>query len=128
MVHSRPLIAIIDNDLVLAELLCLALGDEGYATAQWMRDQDPVAFIRTIRPGLVILDLRLDGGWQGMSIVRALRHDPLLASVPIIVCSADLPMLRENACCLKSLGVQVVEKPFDLEALLDLVAHTESAA
>jgi hypothetical protein len=43
--------------------------------------------------------------------------------LPIIVCSADTALLKEKACQLSRYNCEVVEKPFDLDGLVQKVGN-----
>jgi response regulator RpfG family c-di-GMP phosphodiesterase len=45
------------------------------------------------------------------------------ATIPVIVCTAALDLLREQEGYLVSQGVHVVYKPFDLDHLITNVKH-----
>ena len=72
-------------------------------------------------PDLIVVDLLL-GGASGWEIVTLARADERLASVPIIVCSADVTALNERAGDLERIGnVHVLSKPFSIDEITGLV-------
>ena len=86
--------------------------------------QDSIAAmdqVKAFRPDLIVLDLRLekpDAGWQ---LLELFRLDPELTDTPVIICSADVVSLRERAHVFERQGVRALEKPFNLQELLDLL-------
>jgi CheY-like chemotaxis protein len=128
VVYTSPRIAIVDDDEAISTLLRLALSDEGYEVVCWTGACDPLAFIRSAQPDLVLLDLRLFGKQRGIAIIEALRGDPTQAALPIIVCSADAPALTHHEPWLTRRGVAVLPKPFDLDDLFERVARAVSGS
>jgi DNA-binding NtrC family response regulator len=75
------------------------------------------------RPDLLILDLQT-AGWVLAGIVATVGERLAVAfeRVPVIVCSGDIPALRERADEFADLGnVYTLQKPFTLDMLTDLV-------
>ncbi len=116
-----PLIAVVDDDAVLRDLLHELLTDEGYATLLLAETAGLVEAFRQTPPALVILDIRLEDRSAGWRVLEALRQDAVTGQVPIIVCSADRRCLEDRAAYLTALGCVVLAKPFDLDDLLHQV-------
>ena len=69
----------------------------------------------------MIVDLVL-GGASGWEIVVLSRADDRLATLPILVCSADVAALREKGEELERIGnVHILEKPFGIDEITDIV-------
>src|SRR2546422_938147 len=67
---------------------------------------------------IIILDFVFGdqkSGWQMLQMIKMKRST---ASIPVIVCTAALDMVREQEGYLVSQGVHVVFKPFDIDHLL----------
>ncbi len=76
----------------------------------------------TLRPELVIADVAMPGV-DGVRFAEALREDPILSKVPVIL----LAVARDARRVGQSLSVgakHLVHKPFDVHSLLALVART----
>jgi CheY-like chemotaxis protein len=120
---SDPVIAVVNNDTEFLELMQDLLSVEGYRTVICKEGDKAYSLVKEIQPSLVVLDIRMDQPETGWTILELLRLDPQTTQIPVIVCSADAPFLREKAATLHSLRCDVLEKPFDLESLLDKVAR-----
>lgn len=90
-----PAVMIVEDDPDHAELLRRALAERGVATTQFADGVAALAHLRTRRdpdvgalPDVVLLDLRL-GGEDGLEVLAAIRADPRLASLPVVVVSAS---------------------------------------
>src|SRR5581483_12180876 len=111
----RPVILIVEDDedcrTVLAELLEVS----GYAVICSGEAHAAVELARQAPPSLVLLDYTMpdeDGGW----VVRSLRASGgALERVPVVLTTGSMAG-REIA---HELGVRSLEKPFDVERLLD---------
>jgi CheY-like chemotaxis protein len=60
----------------------------------------------------------------GWAVLQLLQEDPQTVHIPVILCSAAEPALRQNACRVKGLAtVEVIAKPFDVDHLLGVIAR-----
>jgi DNA-binding response OmpR family regulator len=70
----------------------------------------------------VILDIWMETPEAGWQLLELLRLDPATATLPVLVCSADVVFLRAKEAQLLAEGYGVLVKPFGLDALLARVA------
>jgi two-component system, OmpR family, response regulator VicR len=118
-------IAVIDDDAVFVELMhdLLATG-EGYhvvSNSNWVQGYE---FVKHHGPDLVILDLMMGREQTGWAVLELLREDPSTAHIPVILCSAAEPSLRQHANRVEGIGpTEAVSKPFDVDHLLDVIAR-----
>jgi DNA-binding response OmpR family regulator len=77
--------------------------------------------IKAATPNLVTLDMTLEHPDAGWLVLQLLKLDPATVGTPVIICSADVALLRERYDKIRALGCYIVEKPFDLDILLDTV-------
>lgn len=122
---GAPRIAIIDDEETLVSLIADVLTDEGYAVEPWYACAGAEAFVAHAQPALVILDLVLGTRAEGLGLAEALRANAATATVPLLICTADTALLREQAANIARLRAAVLEKPFDLE---DLIASVRRLA
>ena len=116
--RARPRITVIDDSPEFLELISDVLGaGHDVAALETVRSITEVA---ASDPDLILIDLLSGGpagGLTGWEILALARSHPTLREVPAVVCSADLPSLREDRIRLVSYGdVQLIAKPFDLRA------------
>jgi CheY-like chemotaxis protein len=121
---QRPRIAVIDDDRACLQLVQELLEDEGYEVAALEDLRTGYEFIKTCRPDLAILDLIQDHRPVGLGLLAALAEDEHLRRLPLIVISADALRLQHLGRGLQDEGVAVLSKPFDLQALVDLVRQS----
>lgn len=119
---KRPRISVVNDSPDFLELMSAILDeDAGYRVSVFDGQQTDLAELAASEPDLVIVDLLL-GGASGWEIVALARADERLASVPVIVCSADVTALRDRAPELESIGnVHLLSKPFAIDEMTTLV-------
>lgn len=113
----------IDDDPEFLALMEVLLEEEGY---RYVGPPEPGADVRAAlagsRPDLVIVDLRGVSEDDGLGMLLQLRSDARLERLPMLVCSADLQLLRARAAQLSELPrVGVLEKPFRVDALIGAI-------
>ena len=110
----RPLILIVDDELLIRESLADTLSDSGYETLTAAEGEEALVLFETHRVAAVVTDMYM-GGSDGFVLINALRDRG--ARVPIIVMSGGQPQLA------RTLGADAtLTKPFrprDLLRLLD---------
>jgi CheY-like chemotaxis protein len=114
---DRPLILIVEDDddcrMVLADVLEMS----GYSVICSGEAHRAVEMARSAPPALVLLDFTMpdaDGGW----VVRALRSmGGALKEVPVVLTTGS----SDARSIAQALGVRSLEKPFDVQRLLELV-------
>ena len=125
-------ILVVDDRANLLALLRMILEDEQYQVSVLQEGRDAVARIRENTPDLVILDLKLADA-NGLDILESLRAQTSTADIPVIVYTAAV-MEAEAVSNLISgnparyTNVSVLQKPFDLDALLDRVQEVLGVA
>lgn len=114
-------ILVVDDDNDLREIISMLLAAEGHEVRGAVDGLAALAELqRGCHPSLILLDMmmpRLDG--EGF--MRALRSNPSLADVPVVILTAH-PGAREKAAALGAAGCLV--KPVELA---DLLATVERA-
>jgi CheY-like chemotaxis protein len=111
-------ILVVDDDPHIRELIAQALIDEGYAVVTANDGQAAVEMVSMNPPALILLDLMMPrmAGWQVVSVLKTL---PDAESIPVVLLSAN----RNLTKMARQLGTAAyLPKPFDLEALLTIVA------
>jgi len=118
-----PLIAVIDDDDPFLDLMDELLATEGYRVVLGRVGHEALALIAEAKPDAVILDIIMETRNAGEMVVRGMRSTPLMARLPVLVCSADHRYLHEHAAMYQAWGCTILPKPFDLSTLLDTLAQ-----
>jgi two-component system alkaline phosphatase synthesis response regulator PhoP len=83
-------ILVVDDEPHIVEVVQDYLKQAGYRVLAARDGQTALTLARHERPDLVVLDLMLPGGIDGLEVCRRLRRDPVLADVPIIMLTARI--------------------------------------
>jgi len=114
---SSNLVLIIDDDSAILEMIAELLRYEGYNIIASNEGREALELARANGPALILLDLMMPemSGWQ---VISALRAAPQTRMIPVVLLSAR----RDLAATARELEVAShLEKPFDLDTLLDVV-------
>jgi two-component system nitrogen regulation response regulator NtrX len=117
-------IAIVDNDPALVSLLRELFEERGWESASYADVDGAMSGLKLRVPDLVFLDIWLDTPNSGWYLLRQLKQDPELRSLPIIVCSGAAEHLLEKEDWLREHGIPVLYKPFDIDEVYQLVEQT----
>lgn len=110
-------IAIVDDEEILVESLCIHLGRQGYTVRPFLTASAFRDYLRGHEPDLVFLDLKLPDG-NGLDLLGPVMD--LDKSIRVVVVTAHGTM--ESAIqALKSGAADYVNKPFDLQEIDILV-------
>ena len=120
-------ILIVDDKSELLHLMRRVLEDEQYQVAIHQNGLDAFATVKATLPDLLILDLVL-GNISGKEVLKQLKDDPVTADIPVIVYTAAVLEAEEVSRLIASdsmyyQGVSLLQKPFELQHLLDMVAQ-----
>ncbi len=116
--HRR--VVVIDDDAAIVEVVSEILADEGFTVTGCTMPEEALALIQRVAPHLVILDLAMPGV-DGFELLRQLRAAPETAALPVLVVTASVAEIAERLPPAARRDVEVLRKPFDLDALLEAV-------
>ncbi|WP_434634795.1 response regulator [Chromobacterium sp. CV08] len=85
---AAPLIQVIDDSLTYREQLAALLREQGYRVALAHSGEEGLRAMESRRPAALIVD-RVLPGIDGAAVVRKLRLDPALRTVPCILLTGD---------------------------------------
>jgi CheY-like chemotaxis protein len=114
------IVAAIDDDAAICELLDEFLASEGHEVRTFRGADGAHEMVQSWQPDLVILDLWLGSRQSsdipaGWSVFQELREDCSTAWIPVILCSVDTTRLESCRESLKAdVTVSCLDKPFDL--------------
>ena len=117
---SGPRLLLVDDDLALRETVAEVLRDEGYEVVEAENGRVALNLLQSgVSPTLILLDLMMPV-MDGSTFCRALRAEPSIAALPVVVISANA---RAQEQALECGADEYLPKPFDIEALLRIVSR-----
>lgn len=119
-----PRVAIVDDEKDVLTFLCFALEDAGFEVLACDQPTKAVDLVARFEPDLVCLDLLMPER-MGTSLYAAMRRNPGLASVPVLILSGlnsrdELIQIFSREGNLRP-PVAFLEKPVDTAHLLEAV-------
>ena len=113
------LIAVVDDEFLLADLLAGLLIGEGHEVMTAPHGRAALQMIRDRKPALVITDFMMPL-MTGLELAQALQATPELNDIPVILVSgAQGTTAREKH---SDLFAAIFDKPYDRRAMLEAVA------
>ena len=114
-------ILVVDDEQDIRDLVSGVLEDEGYSTRTAGSSSEALAALADRRPSLVLLDVWLQGSkLDGLQLLEEVkRRDP---SLPVLMISGH-GNLDTAVAAIRQGAVDFIEKPFEAEHLLHLVAR-----
>ncbi len=109
-------VIVVDDDQVFSGLIKTMFELEGYRVELVPYPDDVVPAVRRMKPALVLMDVHTGSG-DTLDILRELRADETLKSVPVVMTSG----LEYSAECLAAGAEAFVLKPFRPSELLAVV-------
>ena len=114
--RTPPRILAIDDTPENIEILRVRLNANGYEVLSAVDGEDGLAKARELLPDLILLDVMMPK-MDGIAVVRELKKDPALRSIPVILVTAK-SQTRDLVEGLDAGGDDYLTKPFDHSALL----------
>ena len=116
-------IVVLDDEPNIADLYAEALADEGYETHRVTQSLRFFDALKEHQPNLVLLDLMMPN-LDGFDELKLMKMAGREGQIPVIVVTAH-PNVSRAEQELRSAGVvHIVQKPPDLDQLIELVEQT----
>jgi CheY-like chemotaxis protein len=112
-------ILVVDDDALLRSSVADVLEDEGYVVDHATDGVDALAKIAASTPDAILLDVLMPR-MNGKQLLEALRGDPVTAHIPVLMMTAIQGFDPHRTLALGA--AEVVEKPFDIDELLNKIA------
>lgn len=114
--HLRKKVLVVDDDPDIIAVLTLSLTERNYSVLNAYDGIQAIALAKKEKPDLIILDLMIPSV-DGFSVIKAVKGDPEIAAIPIIVITGRTIDDREKAM---QLGArQYLIKPFTMRILYE---------
>jgi CheY-like chemotaxis protein len=123
---SGTKVLIVDDDPDFREFVRIVLESHGYRVWEASNAPAGLALMRDVQPHLVLLDAMMSYELAGIGTIRAVRNDPDLAHIPLILISAVLSEDEDRFLPPdeRAMVNRFLTKPVSPDELLAEVAHT----
>lgn len=123
MAQTKGTIFVMDDDLALQSILEMALRNAGYDVVLASDGESGIAQLEHLQPSLIISDIMMPN-MDGVETFQRLKERLQDDGIPIIIMTAlnRKPWFAD----LEAEGAVIIQKPFEVERLLDLVNVTLS--
>ena len=106
-------VMVVEDDLTIRDILSEVLILEGYKVVTASNGQEALDLLQKIeKPGLIFLDLMMPI-MNGQMFLEILKKDQALASIPVIVTSADPDIFYIEG------AHSILRKPFNLDLIFN---------
>ena len=112
-------ILIVDDEKAIRTVLKRTMERNGFSVLEASSGGEALKIIRNFKPALMVLDLNL-GDISGMDVCAAIKSDPKISYLPIIVLTGGDAEGR-NIFCLDQGVDDYMTKPFDLKEVVSRV-------
>src|SRR5262245_54885280 len=116
VLHDPPCILAVDDTPENLEILRMRLEANGYQVETAADGEEGLAKAHALRPDLILLDIMMPK-LDGIGVVRLLKQDESLRSIPVILVTAKADT-RDVVEGLDAGGDDYLTKPFEHSALL----------
>jgi CheY-like chemotaxis protein len=113
-------ILIVEDQQDVQALLGVALRHTGRRLLSALNGEQGLALARSERPDLILLDIMMPGGMDGLVMLRTLRADPGGGNVKVIVLSARTQQ-KDIAAAFAAGADEYLAKPFKLKELKETI-------
>ena len=121
MTPATRSVVVFNDDEMFLDLMQSLLSDEGFCVATRRDWDDGLAFVKTRRPDLVVMDIVRNLREVGWTMFDRLKSDPSTRDIPVIICTASHATIDRNRDRLVEHGDAYVLKPFDLDEFMGVV-------
>ncbi len=113
-------VLIVDDHADIRRLLRMTLEDQGLALHEAESGSAALAMAHAERPDIVLLDVMMPGGIDGLEVCRRIRSSPGLAHTQVIMLSARDSM-RDRDAGMRAGAHDFIAKPFSPAQIADRV-------
>jgi two-component system, OmpR family, response regulator MprA len=120
--ESRPLlkVLVIDDEESIIDFIKLGLHYEGFQVESASDGEQGIIAAQRINPDVIILDVMMPGGMDGLEVCRRLRANPTTSDIPILMLTAK-DEVSDRILGLQTGADDYLTKPFDFYELLERI-------
>ncbi len=115
---GRPTVLVIDDDATVHDLMTRFLAPDGYHIVGASSGEEGIRLARELHPTAITLDVLMPGE-DGWSVLSALKSDPDLANIPVIM----ITIMDERPMGYALGAAEYLSKPIDRDRLVSVLAR-----
>lgn len=123
MAAKAKLVLVIDDDPDFLEFIRIVLESAAYRVVTTMTVEHGLEVMRQQKPDLAIVDIMISYILDGLSLIRKMREDPVLAAIPLLLISAIMSAEDLGTLSASPRPDAFMTKPVDPAELLHEVAR-----
>lgn len=109
-------ILVVEDDVAIAQIITLTIDEETTFRSRFVTTPgEALSIVNEVRPVLLLIDYQLPG-MNGLQLYDEISTQEHLRNIPAVMISANLPWPE-----LRKRRLTGLEKPFDLDDLLELI-------
>lgn len=116
-------ILVVENNRDILDMISLVLEEEGYEVDLYTSEKDIFEHIIDFQPDAILLDI-VRPTVEGTELCRQIKAAEQTSHIPVIVLSTHPQIQKVKEVC----ADEVVPKPFDIDALLEVLAEQLKSA
>ena len=116
-------VLVVENNKEILELISIVLEDAGYDLSLLLNEQGIFNHIVDFKPDAILLDI-IKPTIEGTELCRQIKEAEGTKHIPVIVLSTHPQIEKVKDIC----ADDIVEKPFDIEGLLEALNEQLKAA
>lgn len=111
-------ILVVENNRDILDMISLILEEEGYEASLYTTEKNIFEHIVDFQPDAILLDI-VKPTIEGTELCRQIKEAEQTSHIPVIVLSTHPQIQKVKEVC----ADEVVPKPFDIDALLEVLAE-----
>lgn len=115
---AMPKILVVDDDPDMVAICSLVLESEGYEVDAARNGSEALGKLADDSIDVVLLDVMMPV-LDGLTLCKMVKKDPRTKDLPVVLISASTALRERGRHCADA----VLEKPFDIDYLVDTVNH-----
>ncbi len=120
-------ILIVDDNEEIAHLVSIILGRNGYDVEIALDGDECIEKLNSFRPDLILMDYFMPGK-DGVKVSKIIKSDERFRNIPIILFTIMSVEEGLHEAVEEAGAVDYIQKPFDIEKMLEKVKRALSAA
>lgn len=116
--HKSPLVAILDDEPVMLELMSGELAENGFQTITYSSKDECLAQLSRTLPDVIISDI-VAPGMSGIDFLRVIKSHSRFKDIPVMIISGSIPDRKTEAMRLGAFAC--LPKPLDLNSIVRTV-------